>query len=49
MKRIRCFPYECEFVYDLIYFNILQGREFICDGDSREVFATYNGDEQCLD
>lgn len=49
MKRIRFFPYEDEFVDDLIYFNIIQGREYICDGDNREVCSTYEDDENCLD
>ena len=45
MKRMRWFPYEFEFIDDLIYFHILQGTEFICDGDNREVSWMQEDDE----
>lgn len=45
MKIERRFPYESEFTDDLIYYYILNDREFICDGDNREVCSTYEDDE----
>ena len=45
MKRMRWFPYEFEFIDDLIYFHEKQGTEFICDGDKREVSWLQGDDE----
>lgn len=45
MACTRYFPYEFEFVDDLIYLNTLHDCQFTCDGDNLEVAAVYEGDE----
>ena len=34
MKQLFAFPYEEEYVCDIIYLNERNGQEFECDGDT---------------